>query len=231
MWWAVTTAIYVGGVGATIIGGLYWKKGTTPGAWAALIAGSTLSVSGIILRQLNPDFPLNGVQISFGASAIAITLYVLVSLLTYQQSFNMDRLLHRGEYARASEPESNAPTIEKKLSWLARLIGIDRNFSAGDKVIAGALFVWSSLFSGLFIVGTIWNYISPWPGSFWPSFWHLVGIGFPIFFAVVTGIWFTWGGIRGIGRFFTRLHAEHVNHLDDGTVRNHQNLNEQPKKP
>ncbi|MFH1498698.1 MAG: sodium:proline symporter, partial [Verrucomicrobiota bacterium] len=27
MWWTVTTAIYVGGAGAAIIGGLYWKKG------------------------------------------------------------------------------------------------------------------------------------------------------------------------------------------------------------
>ncbi|HEY9249507.1 MAG TPA: sodium:proline symporter, partial [Rariglobus sp.] len=43
MWWSVTTAVYVGGAGAAIIGGLYWKKGTTAGAWAAVVSGSILS--------------------------------------------------------------------------------------------------------------------------------------------------------------------------------------------
>ncbi len=31
MWWTVTMAIYIGGAGAIIIGGLYWKKATTRG--------------------------------------------------------------------------------------------------------------------------------------------------------------------------------------------------------
>ena len=33
-------AVYVGGAGAAIIGGLYWKKGTTAGATSALFTGS-----------------------------------------------------------------------------------------------------------------------------------------------------------------------------------------------
>jgi len=82
-----------------------------------------------------------------------------------------------------------------------------------------------------FIVGTTWNFISPWPAAVWPAFWHVVSIGFPIFFAVVTGIWFTWGGIRGIRGFFERLRSERVNHLDDGTVKDHQNLDERASAP
>jgi SSS family solute:Na+ symporter len=44
--------------------------------------------------------------------------------------------------------------------------------------------------------------------------------------AVVTAVWFTWGGIRDIRRLFSRLAREKVNHLDDGSVVNHQNLDE-----
>ena len=138
----------------------------------------------------------------------------------------MDRLLHRGAYALPVDPSAVSAGLPKKRLWLSRLIGIDENFSTGDKWIAGSLFVWSALFSCLFVMGTTWNSIHPWPDSFWPPFWHVVGIGFPIFFALVTGIWFTWGGVRGIRRFFVRLRSERVNHLDDGTVKDQHNLGE-----
>jgi len=220
MWWAVTTAFYVGGVGAAIIGGLYWKKGTTQGAWVALFAGSSLSVGGVIARQINPDFPLNPLQIGFSACVVAVLLYVMVSLLCHESDFDMDRLLHRGAYAVAA-----APGVEEgkkdggKPSLLGRLIGIDADFKKGDKWVAGSLFVWSAGLFFIFVIGTAWNYFAPWPVSFWASFWHVVGVGFPIFFAVITGIWFTWGGARGIRLFFEKLRAEDVDFLDDGTVR------------
>src|SRR5471030_1305485 len=99
MWFTVTQAIYTGGAGAAIIGGLYWKKGTAQGAWAALLTGSGLSVGGIIARQIYGDqFPLNGMQISFFATLAAIAVYGLVSLLTCREDFNMDRMLHRGAH-------------------------------------------------------------------------------------------------------------------------------------
>ncbi len=99
MWWQITTTIYVGGAGSAIIGGLYWKKGTTAAAWSALLTGSILSTSGIIVEQLMPDFPLNGVEVSFFSMLTSITVYVTVSLLTCGEDFNMDRMLHRGTYA------------------------------------------------------------------------------------------------------------------------------------
>ena len=224
MWWAVTTAIYVGGAGAAIIGGLYWKKGTTAGAWTGLFAGSILSVAGIIARQLDGHFPLNGIQISFGTTLIAVFLYVGVSLLTSKEDFNMDRLLHRGAYAVIPKQLGEAGLPPQRKVWLGRLIGLDENFTLGDKWIAGALFGWSFLLFSIFLIGTAWNYLSPWPIAVWASFWQVVGIGFPILFAVATGIWFTWGGIVDLGRFFVRLKGQQVNALDDGTVRGHRNL-------
>ncbi|MEN8255196.1 MAG: sodium:panthothenate symporter, partial [Verrucomicrobiota bacterium] len=51
MFFAITGMIWLGGAGPCIVGGLYWKRGTTAGAFTALTAGSTLAVTGIILQK------------------------------------------------------------------------------------------------------------------------------------------------------------------------------------
>ena len=227
MWWAVTTAIFVGGAGSAIIGGLYWKKGTTAGAFCAVITGSTLAGGGILIKQFTEGFPLNGTQISFCTALVSIAVYVVVSLLTCKKDFNMDRMLHRGEYAAITTELGDAPLVPQRRVWLGRLIGIDENFTLGDKCIASTLFGWSCLFAVVFLVGTAWNLISPWSLPVWINFWHVVAIGLPILLAVVTGIWFTWGGVRDTRDLFRRLRHQKINPLDDGTVVGHQNLDEQ----
>ncbi|MEA3364368.1 MAG: hypothetical protein U9Q79_01900, partial [Candidatus Hydrogenedentes bacterium] len=54
MFFAITGAIWLGGAGSVIIGGLYWKRGSTKGAFASLIVGATVAVSGIALQQTWP---------------------------------------------------------------------------------------------------------------------------------------------------------------------------------
>ena len=51
MFFALTGAIYLGGAGSVILGGLYWKRGSAAGAWVAMIVGSTIGVSGLILQN------------------------------------------------------------------------------------------------------------------------------------------------------------------------------------
>ncbi|MDX9974577.1 MAG: sodium:proline symporter, partial [FCB group bacterium] len=227
-WWTITQTIYIGGAGAAIIGGLYWGKGTTAGAWAALLTGSTLSVGGILARQFYGDaIPLNVVQISFFATLTAIAVYVIVSLLTCREAFNMERMLHRGKYAAIKElvGETVKPATGRR-GWLGRAIGFDENFTLGDKWIAGCLFSWSMLWFFVFAVGSIWNLVAPWPLHVWSTFWHVTCIGLPIGFATVSAVWFTWGGLRDMGELFRRLRVQTINHLDDGTVIGHQNLDE-----
>jgi len=227
MWWTVTMAVFLGGAGSVIIGGLYWKKGTATGAWASMVTGSVLSLGGIVAQTIyRHDFPLNGAQVGFLASLSAITVYVVVSLLTNRDDFNMDRMLHRGEYATLKPLVGEVPsTAKRRVSW-GKLIGFDENFTLGDKWIAGGIFSWGMLLFTTLVVGTIWNLIAPWSVATWSAFWHVVGMGIPLLFAFTTGIWFTWGGIRDLRGLFRRLQVQRTNDLDDGTVVNNQNLDD-----
>jgi len=54
MFFAITGAIWLGGAGAVIVGGLYWRRGSTGGAFGALTTGAVIAVGGIILQQVWP---------------------------------------------------------------------------------------------------------------------------------------------------------------------------------
>lgn len=239
MWWSVTTALYVGGAGAAIIGGLYWKKGTSAGAWTAALAGSTLAGGSILARQCYGDrFPFNGMEISFYASLMAAFLYIVVSLLTHREDFNMDRMLHRGKYAAVKTlvGDTVEPPAKIKGGGWGKWIGLDENFTRGDTWVAGSLFGWNMLWFGIFVVGSLWNLHAPWPVSIWSRFWHIAAVGLPVFISLVTAIWFTWGGLHDMRALFRHLRLQQINHLDDGTVVGNQNLDERtalhsPAKP
>jgi SSS family solute:Na+ symporter len=57
MFFAITGAIFLGGAGSVIIGGLYWKRGTTAAAWVAMTVGCVLSLSTITAQQIWPYIP------------------------------------------------------------------------------------------------------------------------------------------------------------------------------
>ena len=229
MWWGITQSVFVGGAGSAIIGGLYWKKGTAWGAWAAMVTGSLLSLGGIVGQTVwGQGFPLNGIQVSFFVPFLSVLVYVTVSLLTHREDFNLERMLHRGPYAIAPETAA-APVVPAPNAWWEKLAGFDENFTLADKWIAGTLLGWTILWCLVFMVGTTWNIFAPWPETVWSVFWQIVGIGLPILIATVTGVWFTWGGILDMRDLFRRLREERVNHLDDGTVISHHNLDDGPK--
>jgi Na+/proline symporter len=52
----------------------------------------------IVWRVTEMSFPMNSQEIYFLALVVSITLYVVVSLLSGKEAFNMDRMLHRGKY-------------------------------------------------------------------------------------------------------------------------------------
>ncbi len=145
MWWAITEGIFACGAGIVIIGGLYWAKGTAAAAWSAFITGSVLSLSGIIGPYFGLNLPVNGKQVQFGAAIVAVLTYFIVSLLTYRQDFNLDRMLHRGQYADSPEP-----MLPPGRRGLLRRLGIDDDFTRAPTRSSPSRF-------------------SPGPHSGWPS--------------------------------------------------------------
>jgi SSS family solute:Na+ symporter len=239
MFFSITGAIYLGGAGAVIIGGLYWKRGTAPAAWAAMIAGSVLSVGFIVVKslkgylhldqwsaagtlmgslghQIDKLLMLDGQVLGFIAAGFAILLYVVISLLTCREDFNMDWLLHRGKYSIAGE--HTFAGHEESRSFLHKFLGIDKDFTRSDKALSYGVFCWTMFWFSVFVVGTVWNWIAPWPVSWWSWYWHIQGVLLPLIIGIVTTIWFTWGGIHDLKKMFRSLRTVNRDALDDGTV-------------
>jgi len=214
LYFAITAAIFVGGSGAVIIGGLYWKRGTTAAAWSALIVGSVVSVTGIILQQIYPGFPINGQYFWGIAMGLSSLIYVLVSLLGNKQDFNMDRMLHRGKYAIKEETIIVDEVPVKGL----KMLGMGKEFTKGDKIIYLTAYAWTFIWVVVFIIGTIFNLSGDVSDSSWMSFWKtFVLINLSVSFLII--IWFTIGGVKDFREMLHRLKTMIRDHNDDGTVR------------
>ncbi len=217
MWFQVTMVIFVGGAGSAIIGGLYWSRGTTAGAWFGMITGSVLTTGGIIVRIFHPNFPMNGTEIAFAAALIAIAVYVVTSLLTCRQPHDMDRLLHRGKYAVERESTATAAPAHGRYS-VRNIIGIDDSFTRNDRRIAYTVFWWSLGWFLIVLVGTLAELVLPFSTQAWATYWDWAGIRVPLAVAVLTCLWLLAGGARDLVSFFRHMHHKRIDVHDDGTV-------------
>ena len=213
MFLILTGAVFFGGAGSVIIGGLYWKRGTTPAAWAAMLTGMGLSLGGTWIAQRHPDFFLTGQEMSFIAMASSIGVYVLVSLFGPRTVHDMDKLLHRGPYAVAADAVTDADAPRR---WYEKL-GFTREFTGSDRVITYITLGWPLFWTVVFVVGTIYNLVAEVPSTAWLTFWHgwtwfILACG-----AAVT-IWFTIGGFRDLRDLYRLLRLRRDNPADDGRV-------------
>ena len=221
MYFAVTGAIWLGGAGSVIIGGLYWKKGTTLAAWCSIISGSSIAVIGMVLQQIWPmiynnesKFPINSQWIYFIAMACSVIIYIVISLLQ-NQNFNLDKMLHRGEYAIA---EDGIQPQNFKTNWLFKALGITAEFTLIDKIIFFAAMVYSLGWWCVFLCGCLWNIIKDVPDSSWMRFWHFKII-FDLILGIFVTVWFTTGGARDLLGMLKTLKAKRIDNDDDGVVR------------
>lgn len=220
MFFLLTGTIYLGGSGAVIIGGLYWRRATTQGAWAAMTTGWIIAVVGITLQviwpmfpalvKLTPTFPLNGAWLALVAYLTSVVVYIAVSLLTCKEPFNLEKMLHRGEYAIPGEH-----TGKPARGW--RALGTTSEFTRGDKVIYYFKLSWTGTWFLLFAGITLWGLIWGIPDTFWAGWWGFK-IGIAALMGVATIIWFLWGGIRDLLELFRTLRSHHVDVTDDGRV-------------
>jgi SSS family solute:Na+ symporter len=217
---AITGSIFVGGSGAVIIGGLYWKRGTTLAAWSAMITGSSIAVGGIVIQQIIPDFPING-QMFWGLAMLGSSVvYIMVSMLWKKQSFDMDRMLHRGE--NAVEEEIKITNDQPQKGW--KVLGMTKEFTKGDKLIYIATYTWTFLWVVIFVIGTIYNLTHEVSDTSWMKFWE-VYVWIYLAVSIIVIIWFTIGGVINLKEMVTALKTMKRDHLDDGFV-----INEELKK-
>lgn len=226
MYFAFTGTIWLGGAGAVIALGLYWSRGTTAGAYTSIITGMVLAIAGFICQQdfgwiawFGVKFPLNSQWVMLIAMGTSTILYVIVSLITCRTPHNMDKLLHRGEYATDDATATAKDTTKRKRRTLMELIGIDKNFSFFDKILYIFVTGWSAVIAIVFLVGFVLNKSGKMGIEQWQSFWHtyiLVAVGL----GIVTAIWFSIGGCIDLVDLLRRLKNQTSDDADDGRVEN-----------
>ena len=230
MYFEITGAIFTGGVGSAIIGGLYWRRGTTLAAWCGMIVGGALATTGVVLIQLHARSPFSnhvlayiasrtGAVLGFWASIAAIATYIIVSLLDRKPPFNLDRMRHRGPYA-IKEDRPDVPAVEPARGWRALIGG--REFTRGDKAIQISIVIWGLGWFLVFLVGSIWNEFIPISDQQWAFFWK-VYVWISLSIGTVITVWFIVGGISNLRYMFKTLAQARRNLADDGMVINHQN--------
>jgi SSS family solute:Na+ symporter len=226
LFFAITGAIFTGGSGAVIIGGLYWKRGTTAGAWSALITGSVIAVGGIIIQQIVPNFFINGQMfwgLAMGGSSL---VYILVSLLGKRTDYDMERMLHRGKYTIKEE----ITVVEEVPLRGWRILGMGKEFTRGDKIIYVATYTWTLIWTVVFVIGTIYNLSTEVSDTSWMSFWKTF-IFINIAVSALVIVWFAIGGVKDMRAMLGRLKTMVRNHKDDGFVVDHTSLSEVKERP
>ena len=266
MFFIITGAIWLGGAGAVIVGGLYWKRGTNKGAFAALIIGCVVSLAGIILQQswashvypwlvnnapgflnsmkdviegiashvpginwnINPDkFPIDSRWMSLFTVILAASSYVGISLFEWlilkKPAFNMDQMLHRGEYAIKGDHQKE---VTRPPTGFRALLP-SKEFTFGDKCIYYAQMSWTIIWFTIFLVGTIYNLTHDVSTASWATFWkwyvRVLGV-----IAFGTVVWFLIGGLIDLKKMFNTLRVVKRDARDDGVVVNHHNLADEP---
>lgn len=180
--------------------------------------------SPVVVWKMSPEkFPINSFEVYFLAMIFGCSSYVIGSFLTCRKRYNLDRMLHRGEYS-TGESKPQSPWTWKNV--YSKLIGIDEEYTLGDRIIAWSVFYYSIVwgFGCTFVGIAVWNFISPWPNEWWAWYTYFDNIILSIAIGLVSTVWFMIGGIVDIRRLFRDLAARIDNPLDDGWVEDHVSL-------
>ena len=168
--------------------------------------------------------PINSYEWYFITMMTTLLLYVVVSLLTCKEPFNLDRMLHRGKYALDEKREIKSAWTWKNV--FGKLIGITPEYTKGDKFVAWSYFVYSFIYRfGLtFLMVVIWNAITPWTIELWSWYFLITILIVPGAMAAITAVWFGIGGVIDLRQMFIDLENRTINVLDDGRVEGNMSL-------
>lgn len=227
MYMLATGTIYLGGSGAVIVGGLYWRRATTAGAWGAMTTGALIGLTAVLAQgfwgqmtffhQWMPKFPLNGAEIALVAYLCSIVVFVSLSLLTSKEPFNLERLLHRGEYADPAEEAAGTGDATVVVPGWQRFLGINEHFTRGDKTIYFLQMGWTIFWLLAFVIGTTISFRVGISATAWLGWWKFVLL-LSLAVGLITIVWFLIGGIRDYLELVRRLRGKTSNASDDGWV-------------
>lgn len=226
LFWAIVGSFYYGGAGAALVCGLYWKGGTTAGAWAGMLTGIVLTAAAFVLQRFELAGLPDSQRLSFIIMLASLTAYIGMSLLStrlrWAKACDFDKLFHRGKYeTRREEP----PQTTRQMNRLEKLLGITSDFTGRDRFVYYAILINSLIMIVVFIVITLLNLAHDFDESFWFNVW-LVYIWNTIITGSVVTVWFLIGGFLDLGSLFQRLSGKQRNDLDDGMVVGQQNLDD-----
>ena len=198
-----------------------------------MIVGATVAVTGTIVPQISDSWlsqennliwlknlifklkEINGIKfyaLSMGFSSFS---YILVSLFTFRERVNMDKLLNRGKYSIKKETK----IIDEKVKPILKIFGIGKEFTIEDKIIYLVSFVWNIFFTLVFVFGTIYNLYNDVSDESWMLYWKYQ-IYINIVFSFIIIVWFTIGGFFDIKKMFISLDSDKRDHGDSGWVEN-----------
>ena len=245
-WWTITGGVFTAALGPRSSAGCTGAK-APPRRLGRRITGSTLCLTGIlcgkywadILPHIGPAFAslgidlpqkfwLSNMQSAFFATCCGATVYVVVSLLTCRQEYNLEKMLHRGKWAVEGESKVQLVSLGERFK-LRNILKFDANFTFWDKLVSAGIFWWAMLLLTINIVISVWNVaFYHWPVSWWAHYWMITAIAFPFIIGLATLVWFGIGGIIDIRDFFRALDTRRRNVRDDGRVVGDHNLADEP---
>jgi len=137
----------------------------------------------------------------------------VVSLLGGRRAFDMDKMLHRGQYA--IKEETNVIDDVPVKGW--RILGMGKEFTRGDKIIYIGAYAWTFAWTLVFVIGSYFNLTSEVSDVAWMSFWRTF-ILINIVVSALVILWFAIGGTRDLKDMLHRLSTMTRDHKDDGFV-------------
>ena len=296
LFFALTAAIWLGGAGAVITGGLYTRWGNTLAAYGAIISGSLIATTGLIMEQIwkskfntnlfaptqyiyilvicltaiatiiacraiwlggkrkickvgifasiaiiasgiliieksgaswilskavwsDDHFKLDGQWIFFFAMVISAEVYMLFSFFGSRTTFNLEKMLHRGEYQIKEDHVADEPAIAPTWNW-KQLFGFTKEFTFGDKLIYGLMVSHSFVLFSLFVVVTAIALLFSFSDRNWANY-HRYFTSAYLFASFAILVWVSVGGLKDLARLFKNLKKIKHDVNDDGIVRDH----------
>ena len=181
-----------------------------------------------VVWVMNPvKFPINSTEIAFIATVTSICMYIVVSLITFKEPFNLDRMLHRGKY----NFDGDEKKIHVKWSWktvFSKIIGITPDYTKGDRAIAWSLFIYTFIYKFFiaFVLVAVSNIFFEWTSKMWGQYFYITHLIVPLPIAIVTTVWFFIGGVIDLRRLFIDLAKRKEDYLDNGMVEGNVSLSD-----